>query len=498
MTVTVLPACLGFGAFAPIAPSWVHLAAGVAAAALIAAAFVLLTASWRAPARIAAGLALASAAAAACWLMHQVWHGRLEDFRAKLRAEGSPASLADLADPEARDDPGALPFFEAALTTGPLAELNRKHHPGLQMRPWTPETARNERDCVTRFEPVLEESLEPALEQGSARWHALDLQRAAREPYSPDLPKAAIPFQAASALQLAAGWRAYVGDVQRAWRHAGAIRALAALVNRPPGLGPHGERALRKRAARTAILVMLNRPGTALPADLERRFRAGLGDRLGQRAFRLLLASRLDEARWLDEARFAPFKALNGLSLYPCQEDCAGAGMVGFEFAALRVFAGTGLLDANYLALARSMDEAAEAGTWQEASEKDLGDLRGLPAWPYLVARAQVGHHWPSSLLLEDWELRAWESLVLAVSAASASRRRTGRWPQSLAGAGVPEDPFTGAPLRYRAFGGGFEVCSAGATGESLAGMAGGYSRESLCVRSQSEPPGRAPSPPKS
>jgi len=400
-SLVVLPAGLSLSLLGPTVPSVIGLGGAALFSVLCGVLFARAAAPCGTVPKALSGLALIGASLLACGFAHRVWHGRVEALRAELRKGGHPASIGEALAKIPKDARYADPALAAIVDDSVLGRQKGTLHPGLSAFKWSKEIAGAEAAYVREAEPLLDGKLAPALRLGFTAYMERDPIEVARRPVSYPLPKFARVMALADASRLCAAKRAFDGDAARGWEHVRRLVELAAVAELDPSMiGKLVGVAVRRQAAKAVLAVRLNRPGAALPADLEGRLRDSLERRLADEALRLEAAWQLDMARFFDEGGYG--KA--GLT-----EDQPSRG----DALAMRAFAGMGLVDANALAgVSAILKGADERWTPARDHEVDRG-LERLPAWPYFIARIAT----PSFQKLHQKEAdqRAWTAAALKI-----------------------------------------------------------------------------------
>lgn len=433
------------------------------------------------PARAPALLLLIVLAASGVVLggVHAHWHGRFEALRREFSAKGYPLSLARFEE-DLPQQSYAYPHWQRVrnplrdrtLTSLSLSWKNKTSA-------WTPAMYRKASAQTPAREAFLEKEIAPLLGARYARFAKIDYVAAARKA-SFELPEYDGLLRAGSLFQEAAGWRAYQGDTARAWRKVEGAVELAELVSHERQmLGRSVHLGLRKSVAASALLVMLNRPGSSIPPALERRFESFLMDHIVAEGSKAELAGFLDfMARFDDVHR-------------PLEDTNPPGGI--FETTGVRLikimFRSMGLIDLNRLAGASYISRFARPLTAMEAEaemEASRRERKRYPFWPYFLL---PGSAWAPNLATMhrlEWEAKTWLRLALVVSAASRYRQRSAHWPERLGqlapiyvAATILEDPYTSRPFEYDVGMGGrsFRLCSNGPKGDRM-----GSRGDELCV----------------
>ncbi|MBI4348373.1 MAG: hypothetical protein HY553_16140 [Elusimicrobia bacterium] len=398
-----------------------------------------------------AGLVLA---AAVCSLAaSRIWKARIAAIESRRLAEGLPVSLAQL-HREVPADREAYAMLAALLGKRRFA-FDPERRPGMRVGRWTPETAAAARTLAAAEEPFLRERLVPAL-RDRPFLQTIDYRRLARTPiagetatvsYSGFLPVSAIIMELA-------GLAAFESDDAKAWGWVDLELRLAELFTQDRLFGSRVT-ALQfsVRAAQAALTVLLNRPGATLPAATSLALaRAASTPYLAE-------CGDMESLLWLDLYR-APTYLLDG-----------GERAAWTLRAAEKLWRGTNLVAAGAVVGLEDHEPVMVPPSWP-ALAAWRSALRRPEALGWLRRIADTIIPDPAALprlLRRDHEAAAWARLALAYSALRAHRLERGRYPERLADL-APRwapldsllDPFTDAPLGYRAAGGKAELWSEG------------------------------------
>lgn len=407
-----------------------------------------------------------------------IWHGRVESLKRELKSKGMPLTLAEFQEnlPDGR-------YAYAALSKAVEKDFSREfydkmYHDGDSVGRWTPETFRKEAPYAAHYAPYLDKTLAPLLARKYDRYMKVDYAQAALEPGAMPLPPLGNFLPIARAAKICAVSRAYQGDAAKGWSLirlqlslAGLLAGEKTVYSRMIALG------LQRLAVETALDIMLNGTGAALPADIAGRFKEIMGGRLVSDELKCELAYQFDEYAFLSRLGGRRFVSGGGIFSAPSLDtDSGGSPAMWLQYGGFAVMRMVGMLEINSLTTARHLSALAEDKPWARlaAENRELAvAVNGLPSWPYLLVKLALPEF--SRMFEREFELKAWTQVALAYSELGRACREKGRCPKDISelpaktvSADLLKDVFNGGKLHYMPSkdGKGFELCSPGAMGD--------------------------------
>jgi hypothetical protein len=407
-------------------------------------------------------LALALGARLIMWGAHRVQHARFDSFRAGLKAQGLPMSVAEFQE-SYPDQDYAYPALTQALTKFDAKFLNSKPRPGASgVKRWDAGIRKDTHEVAAHYEAVVSRDILPILAR-QRRFVKVDYLALARDPAHPARLRIAPLIGVGSAIRLSALDMAEQGRMSQAWERLDILFSLADMMAQDRTLlGKMYVLALRRMGAQAALTAMLNHPGLTMPRAIADRLASLQGGRLVQDAAQAELALAFDsrdvcEPLWARGNTHCDFFGLPD----PSQPADRATAWV------YRLAAWTGAFDssclrwAQYLTQVERENSAAVDGLFPESK------------WADYFAPVFTPHYF--GMGRKERECQAWARLALLMSAAGQYRAGSGRYPRSLdalsprwLAAEHLADPVTGKPFDYEAApdGRGFTLCSLGAKGD--------------------------------
>jgi len=422
---------------------------------------------------------LALAAGVLLYALHAHWQARAEAAKRGIAGRGFPVSLAEFREELPDSRYACAPLSAVEKDFDPVFYTKITHADGGGAR-WTSETAKIEAVYAARFTPYLEKRLAPVLKQKYTRYMKVDYVQAAAAPLRMHELRLWNITTIAKAAKLCAVSRAAEGDTGEAWELARLPFSISAiLLNERTLFSKMAALAIRAQGVDAAEGILLNRPGAAIPKDVLDRLKEASEGNLAGEGFRSELAYQYDVYNFMNRADFRLFSGLGSLS--GMLMSSPGTAGLRVEYAVFSILRGIGIFDLNSIATGAYFTGVDETGPWEEIYQQSIkaeASAAALPAWPYFLVKDTL----PSFFRLKarEFDVQARARLTLALAELRAWRQAHGKYPAKLSEL-KPEagpDVFSGKEFIYTPMAGGFDLCSAGASGDKK-----DTSGKDLCIR---------------